>query len=269
MHPQPKYSGENLEPAYHLRYSWAAWPSQSKFFSVPDPVVLEDVSPLWEGDGMRLLERFWAPDKLQLTFSATPSVSPVFLAARAKGRLQHALRQAGYPTTFSRKVSVRTVGNNRRADVEAYIAGQVDKEAFADPRFEQAIRQFTVRDQQVDLAAPSESARGRYWYNLHLVLVVAKRFRIFNLQRLACIRDGCFAIARKKGYAISNLSVMPDHLHVAMRGHYEHSPLAIALSFQNNLAYLLGQEAIWKETFYTGTFSEYDMGAIRSNPSPQ
>ena len=35
------------------------------------------------------------------------------------------------------------------------------------------------------------------------------------------------------------------------------------MTFQNNLAYALGQNAIWQPSYYVGTFSEYDMNAIR------
>ncbi len=56
---------------------------------------------------------------------------------------------------------------------------------------------------------------------------------------------------------------MPDHLHMALRGNIQDSPQEIALGFQNNLAHLLGQTPIWREGFYVGTFSEYDMGAVR------
>ncbi len=55
---------------------------------------------------------------------------------------------------------------------------------------------------------------------------------------------------------------MLDHLHLALRGNIQHSPQEIALSFQNNLAYMLGQKRIWDDGFYAGTFSEYDFGAI-------
>ena len=76
------------------------------------------------------------------------------------------------------------------------------------------------------------------------------------------IRDGCSRIAIKKGYGISTLSVMLDHLHVALRGDHRRSPLEIVLAFQNNLAHLAG-EALWTENFYAGTFSEYSMSAVR------
>ena len=113
MPPQPLYLAGNLEPAYELRYSWAGWPT-----CPPLPAhasILTDLKLLWEGDGMRLLEHRWTDEMVQLTFSAQPDVSPVFLAARAKGRLQHALGKATANFSgFSRKVSVNAVGHNCR-----------------------------------------------------------------------------------------------------------------------------------------------------------
>ena len=202
---------------------------------------------------------------VRLAFSTQPDVSPVFVAARAKGRLQHALARATDRFAgFSRKVAVRAVGDNSTQEVEAYIARQVAKEHFVDGRFRELMAEFTVVCPEVDLSVPSASARGHYWYNLHLVLVVAQRDRITDRRPLAIIRDSCFDIARKKGHSIAAVSVMPDHLHVALRANIESSPQEIALSFQNNLAYRLGQIRIWRDGFYVGTFSEYDMGAIRA-----
>ncbi len=68
----------------------------------------------------------------------------------------------------------------------------------------------------------------------------------------------------KKGYQVSGLSVAPEHVHVALRGNIEHSPEAIALAFQNNLAYALGQVRVWQYTYYVATFREYDMNAVRN-----
>ena len=209
MQPQPLYSADNVNPAYELRYSWTGWPA-----CPPLPVdtsVLLDLKPLWEGDGMRLLEHRCSEEMIQLTFSAQPAVSPVFLAGRTKGRLQHALRKAASNFTgFSRKVSVNTVGHNCREDVEAYIASQVDAECFADSSFCDLLKEFTTICEDVDLSLPTESQHGRYWYNLHLVLVTAERHRLVDRQRLATLHDFSFRIAERKGYKISRISVMPD-----------------------------------------------------------
>ena len=55
---------------------------------------------------------------------------------------------------------------------------------------------------------------------------------------------------------------MLDHLHVALRGDHSQSPLEIALTFQAHLTSWVGKD-LWAENFYTGTFSEYSMNAIR------
>ena len=60
---------------------------------------------------------------------------------------------------------------------------------------------------------------------------------------------------------------MPDHLHWSLRGNIAHSPTEIALGFQNNLAYALGQVRFLADTFYAGTFGEYDMRAIQRHKS--
>ena len=264
MTPQPLYRAHNLLPAFSLRYTWTGWPSPGSAFPSAPPADLYDaLSQLWEGDGLRLLEPTWTPRDLKLTFSTKPSVSPVFLASRAKGRLQHALRTRNAPQKFSRKVSVHSVGDNVDSEVEAYIRDQVNRSDYADPLFRQFLEDLVFVDDSVDLAEPTETRSGRYWYNLHLVLVTQERHHLKEKDTLRKVRERCRAIATKKGYWLSALAVLPDHLHAAFRADVEQSPQDVAMGFQNNLAYALGQNAVWKYTYYAGTFGEYDMDAIR------
>lgn len=125
------------------------------------------------------------------------------------------------------------------------------------------LRQFTVADPSVNLTAATQTNSGRYWYNLHLVLVVERRYRIAGVEVLETLRDWSFKVAAKKEYAISRLAVMPDHLHASLRGNIAHSPEDVALAFLNNLAFAVGQKPIWAPCYYAGTFGEYDMGAVR------
>lgn len=126
------------------------------------------------------------------------------------------------------------------------------------------MQEFTVENNNVDIAQPAASVSGRYWYNIHLVIVVSGRVQITNYETLGKIRDTSLKIAQKKHYALKSISVMPDHLHVALRGDIEHSPDEIALSFMNNLAYTLGRNRIWEDAYYVGTFSEYSVDHIRN-----
>ncbi len=263
MPPEPLYRPADLRPAYQLRYGWTGWPSQGPLPQDLLAEVIPDVTPEWEHDGLRLLEWSLTAAQAQLTLSATPQVSPVTLAARVKGRLQHHCRRRGTALAFSRKLAVRSLGDATRVQVEAYVRGQVPKEALADERFRELLTAFTVEDPCVDLSRPSETNSGRYWYNLHLVLVVRERYRIGEAATLAKIRDTALRVCAKKGYAPSVLAVLPDHLHVAVRGAVGHSPEEIALAFLNNLAYALGQRPWWEAGYYAGTFGEYSMAAVR------
>jgi len=258
----PLYAVHNLHPAFSLRYDWTGWPTEGTNLPPTTAAIARAAAPAWEPDGLRLLEAHATGDKVQLLFSVTPKISPVLCCQRAKGRLQHALRKAGTPVNFSRKVSFRSLGENTTPDVEGYLRKQVSKEGFADPRFEATMRQFTVTCPEVALAEPSESNSGRYGYNLHLVLVVADRFRITNPEKLGQLRDAAFVVAGEIGCRIAALSVMPDHVHVALRGDIDRTPEEIALAFQNGLARAAGGR-VWQDGYYVGTFSEYDLEVIR------
>ncbi len=262
MGPAPIYSAEHVQPAFCLRYSWIGWLREPLSAPALYTPVLESLRERWETDGLRLLEWRVRQDKFQITFSTTPLVSPVLLASRCKGRLQDALRKASFPHRFRRKRSVRSIGNNTTAQVESYIKNQVKKAAFVNADFQSKMRELTFVDPFVELSRPTASGHGIYWYNLHLVLVTRERYRIADWRLLRTIHDGCLKIARKKRYGISTLSVMLEHLHVAFRGDPRQSPQEIALAFQNNLAYLAGED-LWMESFYVGTFSEYSMRAVR------
>jgi REP element-mobilizing transposase RayT len=258
----PLYTGQNLNPSYSLRYDWTGWPREGTTLPPSTAAIARDTASVWEPEGLRLLEAHATPEKVQLLFSVTPRISPVFCCQRAKGRLQHALRKAGSPVEFSRKVAFRCLGENTTGIVETYIGKQVGKADFADPRFARIMESFTVACPDVPLSEPSESDSGRYWYNLHLVLVADGRFRTTDPHKLGQLRDAAFAIAAETGCRIAALSVMPDHVHAALRGAIESSPEVIALAFQNGLARTHGCRA-WQDGFYVGTFSEYGLDVIR------
>ena len=256
------YTAHNLRPAFALHYDWTSWPTAGTTLPPQSAAVARESASLWEKDGLRLFEPHATAQKVQILFSVTPQVSPTFFCMRVKGRLQHALRKCGAPVDFSRKVSFRSLGENTSDVVEHYIRGQVGRGDFADPRFREIMRQFTIVCDDVRLAEPSESNSGRYWYDLHLVLVVADRFRITAPEQLGRIRDAALAVAAEGGHRIAALSVMPDHVHMALRGNIERSPEEIALAFQNGLARAAGCR-VWQDGFYVGTFSEYDLNVIR------
>lgn len=211
--PRPIYTPKSVHPVHSLRYDWTGWLSNGAHFPPSSHDTIRQTAPLWvEKDGLQLEEFRVNGDRAQIVFRTTPQVSPVFCAARVKGRLQHALRQAGTGVKFSRKVSIRSLGENTRGAVEGYLGKQVSKEGFVDQRFVERMEEYTIENNDIDLSKPTATTTGRYWYNLHLVLVVAGRRRIADYDAMAKIRDSTSVIAKKKGYRLKSVSVMPDHV---------------------------------------------------------
>ena len=93
MPPTPLYQPQTANAAYQLRYAWTGWPSGATFAQQPAGLI-DGTKARWEGDGLRVLEHRWTAERVQILFSCTPDVAPEWVAGRAKGRLDHALRSA-------------------------------------------------------------------------------------------------------------------------------------------------------------------------------
>lgn len=155
MTPQPYYKPGGVTPCYKLRYGWVGWPTSGTQFPRQMEQHLAAPAEGWERDGLRLLETRFFPARVLMTFSVKPAVAPAFFTGRVKGRLQHALAGAGLRVKFSRKLAMQSIGENHREDVEAYIANQIAREPWADPRIMEVLGPFTISNTNVDLAAPT------------------------------------------------------------------------------------------------------------------
>ena len=99
------------------------------------------------------------------------AIDPSFIVGRIKGRIDHRFRSQKIPLKFSRKVSLRALGNNTTADVLDYIRRQVDSAQFCRSDFADNLKQFTRVWQDEKLHAPMswsskvgvESATSSFW----------------------------------------------------------------------------------------------------------
>lgn len=122
------------------------------------------------------------------------------------------MRAAGQPTVFSRKVGIRAIGENITPVAENYLARQTHRSAFADERYRSTLAAESFEDTTLDLAEPAEVKRGRYWYNLHLVLVTAGRFRMGKEDFALKLRASAQSAAVEHGCALKAFAPMPDHI---------------------------------------------------------
>jgi REP element-mobilizing transposase RayT len=257
------YRPETTTPAYSLRWSWTGWPSKDLMPRVTD----EDwctLAKLWEQDSIRLLEHKCDSEYWQATVSTKPIVTPFLIVSRIKGRIDHLFRSRSIPFKFSRKVSLRAIGNNTTEDVQEYIRRQVDSATFCDLQFAASLKQFTRVWKDVhDFDLPAEVTSGRYWYRLHLVLVVEGRHRIRDINFIGSVFEVCQAIALDRADRLAAISVMPDHLHLSIRGNVADSPETVAIAYMNETCRRLKAVGLWQPSYYVGTTGAYNMNAVR------
>lgn len=92
----------------------------------------------------------------------------------------------------------------------------------------------------------------------------AERWRTVELTFLERTQQAVLATAAEKNDSLSRVGILPDHVHLTLRPHYERSPAEVALSYMNNIADWHGQVRMWMDSYYIGTIGPYDLQAIRS-----
>jgi REP element-mobilizing transposase RayT len=256
--PAPIYTAENCKAAYQLDwvYSvfWRTPPGELEWF--------EELKQLTDADGIRLLQHtFEEPNVSKLLVSTKPEVSPLKIAQRVKGRLQHLIREH-LPDAFRRNYAIRSVGSTKRENLERYLEAQLRHHPMADARVGERFEKYQIKNAVVDLSKPSETTHARYWYNLHVAFVNEERWREVREDRLAAVRDMIVNAAAAKGYGLSRGAIVADHVHLTMRCALSESPQEVALSYMNNVAYALGMKPVLQYSYFVGTFGEYDLGVI-------
>ncbi len=257
-----RYTTRNLSPPHDIHYSWTGWPSACLFPPEAPAGLIDSLAAAFKGDALELESHTWQADAIHLTVASPPDRAPVWISQRLKGRLDYALRKCGADCAFSRKVSLRAFGHNRGAVVERYVRDQLEHVDLADPRYRKTLASVAVNDPAVDLSVPAISSHGRYWYGLHVVFVVSSRYRVGNHDFLDRLRARVLEAAVAQDCALKRLAIMPDHMHLALRGNPTLSPSEIAVGLQNSTADVAGMQ-LWEEEFYVGTFGDYDHGAVR------
>lgn len=256
--PEPIYTAENCKAAYKLNWSLSVFWNASP----PEAVTwLEALRQATETDGVRILEhRIIKGHVSQFLLSTRPETAPAGLARSVKGRLQYLVKQA-LPKAFRRNYGLRSVGDAGAGVVDEYVRRQTAHHPLADPRVQRTFD--ALRIDGVDLTTARVGGHAQFLHNLHLVLVHHNRDRELRRATLDRRRERVLAIAAKKRHLIGRGQLLADHVHLTLGCALTESPLQVALSYMNNLAYSEGMKPLFEFSFYVGTFGEYDLDAVR------
>jgi len=208
----PIYTADNCTFCAPLEWGlsvfWRTLTSDSSWFA--------DLQNATEADDLRILgHRFAKPGVSQFTVSTKPGTAPVFLVQRVKGRLQYLVRQT-IPKALRANYGLRSFGRVTRETTENYVANQLDHHSMADERVQAMLGRYQIVDDDVDLSQPRQTSQGRYWYNLHLVLVHRDRWAEVREEVIRKLRDMVLRVCKQKGYALSRGGLLTDHMHLAL-----------------------------------------------------
>lgn len=256
--PAPIYTRRNCSFSSPLQWGLSAFSREP----VQVDEWLPDLKAALEPDGIRLLShRFQMPGVSQFALSTRPDVPPQQIVQRAKGRLQHLVREK-VPKAWRRNFAIRSVGRVTRRVVEGYVASQLKHHPMADSRVRERLHRLQVVRPEVDLSKPRRTSHGLYWYNLHVVLVHSERWAEIREEVLRRIGAMILKSSDAKGYDLSRAGILPDHLHLVLGCPLNAAPADIALGFMNNLAYVQGMRPIYQFGAFVGTVGEYDHRAL-------
>jgi hypothetical protein len=209
----PIYRPENTSPAYQLNWGLTLYWRAAR---IPDDAWLLALQEATAPDGVRVIKhRTVANNGSQFFLSTKPQVAPSELLRSVKGRLQHAI-SAHDPKAFQRNYCLRGIGAATRSIVESYVADQFGHHRMADPRVQPRLAPLQKCYPDVDLSVPLFTSHGKYWYNLHVVIVNGERWMEVRPAMLSALGDIIERAARKHGDRLSRLAILADHIHMTM-----------------------------------------------------
>jgi len=79
------------------------------------------------------------------------------------------------------------------------------------------------------------------------------------------IREALLDFAQSHEVVIGEGSIMPDHIHLAVRSGAKWSPLELLEGFKRACCDRLRRSAFWQDGGYADTFGEYRLDQLREN----
>lgn len=257
---EPIYTPENTASAYQLNWSVSVFANGE----LPDRSIwLDSLKVATEADGVRILSSNFGTNRtLHFFVSTQPQSSPSEIVRCLKGRLQYLIRDRT-PKAFYRNYHIQSVGEAKSSVLDQYVASQATKHRMADQRVQARIEGIQFHDESIDLSTPTIGTHGRYLNSLQIVLENVESWHEVREHQLRRVRSIIIQAAAKKGWALSRIGLLSNHIHLLLGASVNESASSVALSLMNNIAYVYEMKPILKFSFYAGTFGGYDRGAIR------
>ena len=229
------------------------------------------LTDLCEINDLHLIEKDLQPEHVQLVLSLRPSQLISDALKGLKGRSSAAIcREFGLtPPLWARGYLARSAGRIRVQAVKRYLVRQAEHHGYSMRALPPVFR-FKATDLEV-LATAHTS------FDLTHHLVLATRFRrgVFDSKTGQALVNYWSKVAARRGFAIDQATVLPDHVHLLVRITPKTSVEQVALSLMNNGQYFVANnfplvlveakiDQLWQRSANVGTCGELTTALLKA-----
>ncbi|MCM3900896.1 MAG: IS200/IS605 family transposase [Pyrinomonadaceae bacterium] len=217
-----------------------------------------------------LLDSQTYPDQFRCLLSLRPDkcVSQVIQTIKANSARECGLQLRLSPPLWARGFLARTTGRMRIGAVRQYLEQQAEHHGYASRILPPVYRYRATSS--VILQAP----HAVFDLSHHLVFATHGRKGVFTSNLGQALSAHWLKVACKRGFAIDQISVVPDHVHLLIRNVPKMSIESCALMLLNNAQHFLGErfpnmlinaglDQLWQPSAYAGTCGQVSTALIK------
>jgi REP element-mobilizing transposase RayT len=260
-----KYNSHELHFAYcyrvYIRWQTKCIRQQTPLASLTSKILNQLTRPY----GVRVLELVATDTDVRVIVSLQPQEAISTCVSKVKGRVSKWLREqlsSNVPAKLlSKGYFAVTVGKSRKRAIERYLATQpshhhYDKRKLP-PVFVEHYKSNSA--DQARLSSPNACVLARF----HIVLATWHRRGVMGSAEGRAIASEWRRRQEEFRVAIIKVSVVPDHLHVAVRVHPSVSPAEVVVALMNSAQEVVqtamieaGVERLWALSAYVGSYGD-------------
>lgn len=170
---------------------------------------------------------------------------------------------------WARGYLARSVGRMRIDAVREYVAHQAEHHGYA-ARILPPVYQY-----RATRTARLTAAHSCFQLDHHLVLATRRRKGVFDSGSGRALCEFWLRVASARGFAIDQVTVLPDHAHLIVRIVPSMSIEECALLLMNNGQYFVGKnygellvkiglDQLWESSCYAGTCGEFTTALVKA-----
>lgn len=259
----------SLRWAYQLHY-YLCFRTHRRRPVLRDREIAEIVKDICVCHEFHLLDYEPYPDQLRCLVSLRPdqSVSKAIQTLKTNASRQWNIEMQAVPPLWARGYFARSVGKVRLQAVRQYLSEQSAHHGY-DQRVLPPV--YRYREEEPLLLT---SPHAVYDLSHHVVLATRYRMGVFTSGIGTALVDYWLKVAARREFALDQVTVVPDHIHLIVRIKPAMSIEDCVLSMMNNGQHFIstrygemlvsvGLDQLWQPSAYAGTCGDFTSALLK------